>query len=231
MTLLRLMGHDLRFQWRHGILTAYGVVVVLYAGVLRLVAADFRPALLLGLLFSDVSVLGFFFVGGVVLLEKSQGVLSPLFITPLRPGHYLVSKTATLTGLSLGFGVLLTVCSGISPMHWGWILLSLVLMAALFTVSGLALAMRARNLNAYFALSVPAYLLFTGPVALIALPAFRNVMVWHPIAGGWLLMRHGLLGGPVPARGSVWLIGMAITALAWLAGRWLRVYVIEGGAA
>ena len=53
------------------------------------------------MLFIDVSIFGFFFMGGMLYLEKDDGVLEALVATPLRTNDYLLTKIISLTLLSI----------------------------------------------------------------------------------------------------------------------------------
>ncbi|UOE76743.1 hypothetical protein [Parageobacillus thermoglucosidasius] len=44
----------------------------------------------------DPATVGFFIVGAAVLLERSQGVLDPLFVAPAQLQYYICSKALTL---------------------------------------------------------------------------------------------------------------------------------------
>lgn len=229
MTLWHLMKNDFRFQWRHGIHGAYAVVVLLYAITLRLMPVSIRPELLAGLLFSDVTVFGFFFVGGIVLLEKSQGVLTPFFMSPLPPATYLYSKMATMMLNSLFFGTVLILASGVAPFHWGETLLSVLFMSIFFTLTGLAIAMRAPHLNAYFMLSVPVTLLLSAPMGLLALPWIHAWLWLTPVTGGWQIMASGILKQPVMRWPAVLILLLSIFIVWTFTEKWLYRFVIDGG--
>jgi len=229
MTLWHLMKNDFRFQWRHGIHSAYAVVILLYAITLRLLPDSIRPGLMAGLLFSDVTVFGFFFVGGIVLLEKSQGVQTPLFMSPIAPTAYLYSKMTTMALNSLFFGSVLILSSGVHLFCWTDTLLSVLLMSVFFTLLGLAIAMRAPHLNAYFILSIPATLLLSAPMILLALPITHPWLWLFPVTGGWQIMASGILSQHVMFWPAVLTLLASIFAVWTLTKKWLYRFVIGGG--
>lgn len=53
------------------------------------------------LIYNDPAIIGFIFIGVSIILEKDQEVLPALFVTPLNPVKYLVSRIFTLS--ILGF--------------------------------------------------------------------------------------------------------------------------------
>jgi len=90
------IGCDIRLQFRNGF---YYVVAVVLAGwvvlLSRLPSVDwgrFLPPLLLG----NLTMATFYFIGGLVLLEKGEGTLEAQVVTPLTIGEYLASKVITL---------------------------------------------------------------------------------------------------------------------------------------
>lgn len=100
-TLGALLRHDLRLQWRNGIYVAYSFVIGFYVVVLLQFGAVL-PDWLVGLIiFTDPAVVGFFFLGALVMLERGEEVHAALAVTPLRAGQYLVSKVMTLTVMSV----------------------------------------------------------------------------------------------------------------------------------
>ncbi|HUV31940.1 MAG TPA: hypothetical protein VMW31_00080, partial [Devosiaceae bacterium] len=69
--LATLVRHDARLQARYGIYAAYSVVIALYAGVLWFAGPRLPKWVIALTVLSDPAVLGFFFVGGLMLLEKA----------------------------------------------------------------------------------------------------------------------------------------------------------------
>jgi len=101
MRALAAIKADILFQYRHGFYTVYFLITVFYILLLRLLPTEPRTFLAPVLLFSDPAVLGFFFVGGLVLFERKQNLLEGFLVTPLRPGEYLLAKALSLSLISL----------------------------------------------------------------------------------------------------------------------------------
>ena len=99
--LLTLIAHDARLQFRYGIYFAYAFVLVFYIAVL-LYGGAILPSWFAGLIiFTDPSVLGFFFLGALMMLEKAENTRSALAIAPISAAHYFWAKSITLTAVSL----------------------------------------------------------------------------------------------------------------------------------
>jgi len=56
-----------------------------------------EPYILMG----DISIIGFFFIGGSVFFEKQERTLGAIISTPLRFWEYLAAKLVVLSALSL----------------------------------------------------------------------------------------------------------------------------------
>lgn len=127
--LATLIAHDARLQWRYGIYIAYAFVIVFY--VLMLVQLgqylpDWMPALVI---FTDPSVLGFFFLGALMMLEKAENTRSALAVAPISAADYLWAKTITLTLVALA-AVLVIAPFVHSTINW-WLLITIVTLTSL----------------------------------------------------------------------------------------------------
>jgi fluoroquinolone transport system permease protein len=128
--------------------------------------------LLAALLLSNVVINTFYFVAGLVLLEKGEGTLEAQVVTPLRPGEYLAAKAITLTGLTLLENVLITTAVYGFNYHPGLLLAGLLLAALLFTWSGFIVVARYDAINSYLLPSI----LYTG---LLGLPLIPYLAGWE----------------------------------------------------
>jgi fluoroquinolone transport system permease protein len=149
MRLFQAFKFDVKFQFRHGFYYAYGFVSLLYVGLLRALPMEFRERITTLLITSDPAVLGMFFVGGMVLLERGQNIFESLFVTPLRVREYLVSKAISLTLLSVVTCFLIATLTFGLDYHGGLFFLGIVLTSVLFTLLGIGTAVRARSLNGF----------------------------------------------------------------------------------
>ncbi len=92
-------------------LIVISVVVTIVYALIFFVIKDLgnMEKLLTLLIYNDPAVIGLFFVGLSVIMEKNQEVLSALFVTPVNHHVYLISRILTLSLLgwacALGMGV------------------------------------------------------------------------------------------------------------------------------
>lgn len=195
---------DLRLQVRYGIYAAYAFVAAAYIVLLRSLPPEPRLLALPPVLLSECSVIGFFFAGTLLHLERSDGVLAALAVTPLRTGRYLASKMASLALLSALVAYLVARAAVGVLVHGPLLAATAALTTALFVAGGLAAAAWFRSLDgfviwgglgsAFFGLPVLPYLgvlesslwwlLPTHPALILLDRAAGPAAVASPGAGG-----------------------------------------------
>lgn len=117
----------------------------------------------------------FFFVAGLTILEKAEGALDGLVVTPLRPWEYLWSKALTLSVLAAveTAGAILLVYDGpvlILPM-----LLGLFSLGAIYTLFGIAVAVRYDAINSFLPPAIVG-------IVILSIPLVPHFELWsHPV--------------------------------------------------
>lgn len=178
-------------QFRHGFIYAGLFVAAFWIGLLSLVPADALRFAIPAFLFLNANVTTFFFVAGLVLYEKREGVLEALVVTPLQKHEYLSAKVASLTLLA-GVESLAIVALG-----WGGalrlapVLLGVVTIGAMNTLFGFVMVSRYDSINEFL---LPAGLVST----LLQIPVLASVGLWDtpffylwPTRGPLLLLQAG----------------------------------------
>ena len=210
---------DLRLQLRNGFYYVVAFVLACWFVLLtRLPAIDWGYVLP-AVVFGNLVMVNFYFIAGLVLLEKGEGTLEAQVVTPLADWQYLGSKTATLTALSLVEQVVIVWSAHGGGFAGGRLAAGIVLAAILYTLTGFVLVARYRSINEFMFPSV----LFT---AILSLPMLHYFGLWD----SWLLYLHPftaplvLLAGafrPMPAWQLVYgvLYGALWAGLLLLAAR------------
>ncbi|MDK2905268.1 MAG: fluoroquinolone transport system permease protein, partial [Eubacteriaceae bacterium] len=72
MRLKTMLLNEFRFLWKYGIIALYLIFTLIYLSLLAALPASVREMTALVLVFTDPAAMGLFFMGAVVLLEKSQ---------------------------------------------------------------------------------------------------------------------------------------------------------------
>ena len=155
--------YDLMFQFRHGFYYAYTVVTLLYILIVRFMPELYQPMVVTLLLFSDPCIMGFFFVGAIIILERDQNIHQSLFVTPLTITKYLISKSVVFAVLTLITGYVIVVFT-IGLVNFLPLTISLFLSSIFFTLLGISASVRAKSLNRFLILSPVYLLLFFAPL-------------------------------------------------------------------
>lgn len=194
MKLMGLLRGDLRFQYRYGFYFVYVLFSLLYVCLLSVFPASWRTNASILMIFSDPAALGLFFMGAIVLFEKSERVLDSLAVSPVRVHEYVASKLLSLSVISVLVALLLAFFGGIlkAPLVF---ISGVFLSSCFFSSLGLILAVRSATLNEF--------MLNTIPVEVVVMvPGFLYLFGWNPF---WLLLHPGaaaievLSGGPSAA--------------------------------
>ena len=145
---------DLLLQYKYGFYYVYAIVTFLYIILLRQL-----PEGLLGIattfaIFTDPAFLGFFFIGAIVLFEKSEQTLDALTVTPLKINEYIYSKTLSLTILALLTSLIIAIFSYGLNVNYLSLIVGVILTSFFFTLVGFIAVARFNTLNEYFLTSV-----------------------------------------------------------------------------
>lgn len=169
--LTMLVRHDLRLQWRYGILAAYGVVIIVTGGLIWLLR-DVMPGWFISLvIFTDNAPVGFFFLGGLLMLERAENVRDTLAVTPVSASEYLASKLLTFLALSLAAVTVVGIASG-KQINWLLFLTAATITAIFYLGLGAFVAARTKTVTGYITSSVVWFL----PLLLPAGVAFLEPM-------------------------------------------------------
>lgn len=182
---------DIRFQWRHGFYWIYIIICTFYLVLLHLIPNHYQEQTMLLLTFSDPSALGLILAGGIVLLERDQGIHDPLFVTPIRVREYLLSKAGSLSVLSLlAAWVIHVAASGVPQSPIGFSI-GIILTSSFMTLLSIGVVARCQTINGFILLSQ----VFVLPFILPLLGYFKiwnsNVFLLLPTEGTLRLLSSG----------------------------------------
>ena len=159
---------DLIFQAKQGFLIVYLAVAVLYVIILSQLPESILQYAVPIVVFSDPSILGLIFIGGILMLEKEQGITSYLAVTPLRFYEYIVSKTVSLGLLSLVISLAVSLTAYPAPANYFIICIVILLVSAFFTLMGYIVAEKSSSVNQFIMRAVPY-------IALAIIPCFSLI--------------------------------------------------------
>jgi len=192
--LLNALRADIRFQFKQGFYLVYLLLTLVYMIILSRFPAELKNIAVPLTVFSDPSMVGFFFIGAIVMLEKVQGVLQYVSVTPLRSIEYLLAKAISLTLVALSAGIMITLVSYSEPLNWLLLITGITLTSTFFVLYGFIAAANCTTMNQYFIKMIPYMLLIVLPCfSLIEFPYSRFFIVFPSVAG--LHLVYGAFNG------------------------------------
>lgn len=208
MRLWALLRGDVRFQFKYGFYFLYIMFSLLYIGLLAAFPEQWREKAAVLMIFTDPAALGLFFMGAIVLFEKSERVLDSLAVAPIKISDYVLAKLISIGIISTVVAVAIGLSGGV--MHSPLLLIpGVFLCSCLFSSLGLIVASRAATLNGFILSTIPLQLI-------INLPAIAYVFGWQPV---WLLLHPGvcaveiLLGGRFAVFALLMLLAWTVLAV------------------
>jgi len=204
---------DIVVQARNGFYWASVFVVLTVGGLLlnvpetaRANGAAWVPAILV----VNLQITTFFFMAALMLLERDEGTLIAIAVSPFSPGDYLATRTITLTALgAIETAAVVWIAFGTGG-SWPFIISGTAALGVIYTGLGAAVGSRYASLNA---LLLPASVVVTL-LLLPLLPHFglapRAPFLLHPIEPALTLIRAGYVATE-PGE----LVFGAVGSLAW----------------
>lgn len=201
---------DIRLQFRNGFYYASLFVAAIWVLILRQLPLDTRGLLMPIFIMTSVTANGFYFIAGLVLLEKGEGTLQAQVISPLCAPEYLSAKAISLGALTVVENMLIA-GAGYGLRAWTFPLLAGVAMLTLLCVLyGFIVVAGYDSINEYLLPSV----LYASALAAPLLDYFgvlpSPLFYLHPVQASLVL-----LGSPFRPV-AAWQIAYGlIYSLAW----------------
>ncbi|AEE17236.1 hypothetical protein [Treponema brennaborense] len=180
---------DVRFQIRYGFYVLYAFFTLLYTAIVAALPESWRYEAAVVCIFSDPATLGLFFMGAVILFEKSQRVLDSINVAPVSKTAYVAAKVCSFAVVSLAVGFAIGLASG-AVRNAVTFAAGLLLSSSLFTFAALCVASRCGSLNAFVLGTVPVEIAGTVPGILYQFGIAVQVLQYHPSAAVIDLLRN-----------------------------------------
>lgn len=163
MRLLNALKSDVKFQMRQGFYVIYIIITIFYMIALSWLPDHILKYAVAGVLYSDPSVLGLFFIGGIIMLEKVQGIIDYVIVTPLRIREYIFSKVISLAFLSVVAGCAISIVTYSHKVNWLVLIIGILLTSVLYTLLGILICTKCKSVNEFMVKMIPYMLIFTIP--------------------------------------------------------------------
>ncbi|WP_442945447.1 fluoroquinolone export ABC transporter permease subunit [Oceanirhabdus sp. W0125-5] len=151
------------FQYRQGFYFIYIIITLFYVILLSRLPQNILNISVPLIVFSDPSMLGLFFIGGIIMLEKTQGIINCIIVTPLRVHEYILSKLISLTIIAVLAGFFITAITYGFSVNWLLLTLVITLTSVFFTLTGFLISANCSTLNQYFIKMIPWMLILIIP--------------------------------------------------------------------
>ena len=139
--------------------SAFGLGLALRAVVTPEELHFFMPVLVM----YGVSLTTVFLVGVLLLLERGEGTLDVVMVSPLRPTEYLASKLISLTVLALVESAIFAGVAYGLGFSFGWLVLAVVMRASMGVAIGVVVGVRYSSITRFLLPAILASLAFDLP--------------------------------------------------------------------
>jgi len=191
---LTCLLNDIRLQIRNGFYVAAGLAVVVMLLLFKQIPnLDFGTALPI-VVFMNMMVGTFYFIGALMMLEKGEGTLEALVVTPMKPSDYLLSKIASLGLLTLlEASVVIGVVFGM-PAHLIMVFVGTLILVMNYILLGFLMAARYDSVNEFIFPSILATCVLVAPILIDFFSSNENFLLFiHPLFGGYFLLKNGFI--------------------------------------
>jgi fluoroquinolone transport system permease protein len=162
--LLHLLKFDFLLINKNKIITISLIVTAIYVGVFKALASMGNlEKLLVLVIFNDPALLGFLFVGVMVLFEKNENTLQALALTPININFYILSKAIALTLISLFCCYIMVIAGYGINFNFIHFTLGTLLTTFIFSMLGFVAVAGQSSFNKYILIAVGIILFLTIP--------------------------------------------------------------------
>lgn len=147
MKIIYLLRYDFVAQWRYGISVALLAATVAYAAVIASLSTVMTDKLAAFVLYTEPSVLGFFLIGALSLIERREGSQVALAVTPVHSVDYVISKVVSLSLLATFSAAIIAVIANFELNIA--LLIAAFVTAATYTAFGLVISFKFESVAGY----------------------------------------------------------------------------------
>jgi fluoroquinolone transport system permease protein len=178
MRIRNLILGDVKFQYKYGFYFVYAVFTLLYVCLIYAVPSKWKGDASAIMIFSDPAAMGLFFMGAIVLLEKSQRVIDSIAVSPVKVSEYIMSKVLSLGIISTVVGCLIALTAGTANLMIT--MLGTFLGSILFSLAGLMAAAKITSLNQFLLVTVPIEIVCFLPPMAYMFGYNKTFLLLHP---------------------------------------------------
>lgn len=212
MRLNHLIIWDMKFQSKYGFYFLYTVLTVIYIFALIAMPQSWRHQIAVFLILFDPAAMGLFFMGAIVLLEKSQKIPCALAVSPIQTKEYVMAKVVSLAIISVVVAIILAVASEFP--HLILVAIGTLIASILFTLGGIIAACYINSLNQFILYIVPIEVIGLLPVIVYFFNGGLSWLQYYPTN-----VCLDLIMGKIPSLLAMGFTFLSILTLFLLASR------------
>ena len=116
MIKVNVIKGDMFFQWKYGFYMLYLLMIIIYYVIFSFLTGNVKDTIVSICVYSDPAAMGMFFMGALILLEKSQRITNSIAISPVTVEEYILGKIVSVGIISEIVGVILMI-QGIAVLY------------------------------------------------------------------------------------------------------------------
>jgi fluoroquinolone transport system permease protein len=171
---------DMIFQWKYGFYMLYFIIIVIYLVLFSFLNGSVKNTIVSICIYSDPAAMGMFFMGALILLEKSQRIIPSIAVSPVTSREYILGKILSIGIISEIVGIILMVQRD-SGNHF-LCAVGIFAGSVIFSLCGIIVGTKIENLNQYIIWTIPFEIVGFVPVIVYRIGFLWNerIMLLHP---------------------------------------------------
>jgi fluoroquinolone transport system permease protein len=207
---------DLRLQYRYGFYYAAAFITLLWIALLFTIPKPYLQVIVPLVIFTDLGVVGFYFIAGQILFEKSERTIYALLLTPLTFREYLASKLASFSILAWIISILVVTVSYGFEVDFLLLSLGIILTSIFFLLIGVIAVLPYQSISSFIIPSQLYIIVFYLPL-IDYLGWFKSILFYLiPTQGSLVLLKAAFGGAGNTSLGQ--LIFAVFYMLIWIVG-------------
>ncbi|PAT01199.1 hypothetical protein CI105_08110 [Candidatus Izimaplasma bacterium ZiA1] len=179
MRLLKLIKGDIIFQARYGFYLLFIIFSFIYIVTIKALPDSISDTASWVMILTDPTALGLVFMGAIIHFEISERTINSLYISPIKPSEYLISKMISLAVLSTFSALLIGVLTGTVNNYLSFII-GVFIGSLIFSAIGLILAFKTSSMNQFILGIIPAMVFIILPGAFYIIFLESPWFIIHP---------------------------------------------------
>ena len=155
-------------------------MIIIYYVIFSFLTGNVKDTIVSICVYSDPAAMGMFFMGALILLEKSQRITNSIAISPVTVEEYILGKIVSVGIISEIVGVILMLQGHTE--NYFWCAIGIFAGSVIFSLCGIIVGAKIESLNQYIIGTLPFEIIGFVPVILYRIGFMWNnkLMIIHP---------------------------------------------------